>query len=189
MRARLWLPSVVLLRGERGRGKEREDAGRCPVLPEVTVHILRPIFPSVTSSGARSSKPLRDLSVWLNRCWSLLMSDGTETWVRWTSQSDIVVLVCQQGHSGRGRNWPLPRQQFCHGGGWALSSGCVIFCLALVSLASCRVLSTGMVRGQVSQPVCPPLWPSPSIWGHRGPASSPGRLAEGGFGESESLGL
>lgn len=131
MRARLWLPSVALLRGERERGKGRGDPGQCPVLPEVTVHILGPIFPSVTSSGARSSKPLRDLSVWLNRCWSLLMSDGTETWVRWTSQSDIVVLVCQQGHSGRGRNWPLPRQQFCHGGGQVLLSGCVIFALLL----------------------------------------------------------
>lgn len=131
MRARLWLPCVALLRGERERGKEgwkeREEAGQCPVLPEVTVHILGPIFPSVTSSGARSSKPLRDLSVWLSQCWSLLMSNGTKTWVKWMSQSNTVVLVCQQGHSGRDRNWPRPRQQFCHGGGQALSSGWAIF--------------------------------------------------------------
>ena len=147
----------------------------------------------MTSSGARSSKPLRDLSVWLSQCWSLLMSDGTKPWVRWMSQSDTVVLVCQQGHPGRNRNWPRPRQQFCHRSGQALSSGWAFFCPVLVSLASCRFLSSGKIWFRdrfLSQfalnSSCSYISLSSSlaqsIQIHRGPASSPDRLAEGGFG-------
>lgn len=87
------------------------------------------------------------------------MSDGTKTWVRWMSQSDTVVLVCQQGHSGRDRNWPRPRQQFCHRGGQALSSGWAIFffflpCSRLTGFMQILVVRQDMVQGQISQPVC-----------------------------------
>lgn len=83
------------------------------------ISILKPIFSSVTLSGGRSSKPLRDLSVWHSQCWSLLMSDRPKTQGRMMSRGDIVLLVCQEGHWGRDRNGPLRRQRLCHRGGQA----------------------------------------------------------------------